>query len=147
MNSITTWDPFRELLDFPSTDQNPATDFEVARFDTNSWNPAVDIAGDDKSFSITADFPDVTKKDIGVPDESVHLAISGERHHESEDENPEKTYHRIERRRGSYLRRFALPGNPDTDKIPVKFEDGAPRVSLPEQEAAPAPERAEIDIQ
>src|SRR6056297_1729551 len=116
MYAVTERSPFSESLNLPSLMSDPFDGLIPAFSDNDRWNPAVDISEDDKSFKISADLPDVKKEDIDVSVENGYLTISGERHHESEEENPEKTFHRIERNHGSFLRRFALPDRVDADK-------------------------------
>ena len=57
------------------------------------------------------------------------LTISGERKLEQEEKN--KTYHRIEREYGTFVRSFALPAGASGDKVSAEFKDGVLKVRLP----------------
>lgn len=96
---------------------------------TSDWAPAVDIKEDEKGFELHADIPGVDPKDIEVSMEQGTLTIRGERHSESEEEKA--GYKRIERARGTFYRRFALPDSADADKITARGEHGVLVVSIP----------------
>jgi HSP20 family protein len=93
------------------------------------WTPRVDIAEDDKSYTIKVELPEVQKKDVKVHVEDGLLTISGERRQEKEEKG--KKFHRVERSYGSFLRSFTLPTNVDDTKIQSKFADGMLEVTLP----------------
>lgn len=60
------------------------------------------------------------------------LQISGERTEEEEDKNDK--WHRIERRRGSFVRRFRLPENVKLDEIKWTLEHGVLTLTVPKKE-------------
>jgi len=125
--------PFRSLL--PSLGGNGLSKL----LENSDWEPAVDIEETDKAFVITADLPDVKKKDINVTIEDGILMLSGTR--EKSDETKEKTFHRVERFHGNYQRSFRLPENVNEDKIDSKLKDGALTITLPKiaiEKKAPA---------
>lgn len=93
------------------------------------WIPAVDIEETDSSFLVTADLPDVKKKDIKVTIEDGLLVIKAER--DKLEEIDKKNYHRIERFHGNYQRSFYLPENADAEKMKAKLSDGALEITLP----------------
>jgi HSP20 family protein len=96
---------------------------------TADWIPRVDIAEDDKAYTIEAELPEVKKNDVKVHVEDGVLTISGERRQEKETK--QKKYHRVERSYGSFLRTFTLPADVDTMKIQSKFADGMLQIVLP----------------
>ncbi|KAK0604794.1 hypothetical protein LWI29_019539 [Acer saccharum] len=65
---------------------------------------------------------------VEVEDDRVIL-ISGERNVDKEDKND--TWHRVERSRGRFSRRFRLPGNVKIDQIKASLENGVLTVTLP----------------
>lgn len=146
MNALTTWNPLRELIESPSSLADPFENFRKALAEPEAWNPAVDISEDEAAFRISVDLPEVKKEDIHVSVDKGYLAISGERHHESEEKNPGKTYHRIERKHGRYLRRFALPDGVDEDQIEAKFDNGVLEVTIPKTESSSLPAGKEIEV-
>lgn len=144
MNSLIQWDPFKEMASLPSLFRLPSVREELKQMGEGEWAPAVDLAEDEENFTITADLPDVKKKDMKISVENGYLIISGERHHESEDKDSKKKYHRIERSYGSYVRRFALPENVDAENIAATCKDGVLEVRLPKIEKKE--EKKAIDV-
>ena len=145
MSSLITWDPFKELSRLSTILGNDRE--ELAKSGNQEWAPAVDIAEDEKSFTITADLPDVKKDDVKVTIQNGHLTISGERKFEKEEEDKKKKYHRIERCYGAYTRSFALPENVDGTAIKAEFKDGVLHVTLPKIASEVAPGQVEVEIE
>lgn len=93
------------------------------------WVPAVDIKEETERFLIHADIPGVDPKDIEVHMENGVLTIQGQREKETKEER--EGFKRIERARGSFLRRFTLPDTADSEKITAKCNNGVLEVSIP----------------
>jgi HSP20 family protein len=74
---------------------------------TSQWAPRVDIKEENDRFLIQADIPGVDPKDIEVSMDKGILSIKGERNTEAREESERFT--RVERARGVFYRRFALP--------------------------------------
>ncbi|KAL2467966.1 Protein DETOXIFICATION 29-like [Forsythia ovata] len=75
----------------------------------------------------------VRKEDLKVQVEVNNiLQISGERVIEQEDENDK--WHRVERRRGSFSRKFRLPENAKLDEIKGGLEHGVLTLTVPKKE-------------
>lgn len=98
----------------------------------SDWAPAVDIREESDRFLIHADIPGVDPKDIDVHMENGVLTISGNR--ESESKVERENYKRVERVRGSFLRRFTLPDTANAEKISAESKHGVLEVSIPKQE-------------
>lgn len=147
-NSLTTWDPFQEFGDLQNrlsslfSTRGGSLAETAAKAD---WAPACDISEDETSYAITADLPDIDKKDVKVSVDDGVLTISGERKHESEEEDNEKRFHRIERSYGKYVRSFRLPPEVDEDAVVAKFENGVLKITLPKT-AEPKVESKEVEI-
>ena len=132
------WDPIREMEEM----QNRLFGRRLAlkkdageeALTVAEWLPAVDIAEDDKEYTIKVELPGVNKEDVRVSVEGGVLSITGERKAEKEEKN--KKYHRIERSYGSFARSFTLPEGTPTDKVSAEFKDGVLRVHLPKDQAA-----------
>jgi len=60
------------------------------------------------------------------------LTLRGERKFEEEKEG--KTFHRVERSYGQFVRSFTLPNNVDRDKIKATFQNGILEIALPKRE-------------
>jgi HSP20 family protein len=89
---------------------------------------SMDVSEDDKAYFIHADLPGVNEKDISIELNEGLLSISGEKLSESEDEN--KTYHRTERRYGSFKRSLQLPSDANEDKISAKMKNGVLEIEI-----------------
>ena len=139
--SPSVWDPMREMEEMQNRVaslfgrtlplKRESGEEEIT---LTEWIPPVDIAEDDKEYSIKIELPGVNKEDLRVSVEGGVLSISGERKAEKEEKN--KKYHRIERTYGSFARSFTLPEGTPTVKVSAEFKDGVLRVHLPKDEAA-----------
>ena len=106
-------------------------DFEASNVATSSWMPLVDIKEEPDRFLIKADIPGVKPEDIEVTMENGALTIRGER--SAEKEEKKESYHRIERSRGSFYRRFAMPDSADADHIKAQGKDGVLEIEIPKR--------------
>src|SRR5271165_636560 len=135
-----SWDPFREIEEMQSRLASligrrvPTPGGREEAFGLTEWMPPVDIAEDDKEYTIKAELPGVSKEEVKVTVEGGVLSISGER--KAEKEEKDKKYHRIERSYGSFVRSFTLPEGTSTDKIGAEFKDGILKLHLPKDEKA-----------
>jgi HSP20 family protein len=71
----------------------------------------------------------VKKEDVKVEFEDGVLTVEGERRQEKEEKG--KTFHKIERGYGKFVRRFALPTEVDATKVSAEFKEGVLNVHLP----------------
>jgi HSP20 family protein len=99
-----------------------------------AWIPAMDIRESKDAYTVTAELPGLTKKDVEITAEDNVLTISGERQLEAEGEN--ENYHRIERSYGSFKRSFTLPIQVIQDKVDARYQNGILTISLPKAEEA-----------
>lgn len=149
MNTLTVWNPFRELDEV----QNRLSSFFGGSFSRMGngngglklaeWSPQVDITEDDKEYLVTADLPEMKKDEVKVTVENGILSISGER--KSEKEAKKKTYHRIERSFGSFERTFTIPEDADAAKMKAEFKEGVLRVHVPKNPAA-RPKKIDVKV-
>ena len=148
-NTLTRWNPLRELEDFQSRILNAFNPASARRGNGQEslaqaeWMPLVDIAEDDKEYLITAELPEVKKEDVKVTMENGVLIITGERKFEKEEKN--KKWHRVERSYGSFARTFALPDDGDAAKVNAEFKDGILTVRVAKSEAA-KPKQIEVKV-
>ena len=89
---------------------------EAARGD---FIPALNVAEDAKSMTVTVELPGFDEKDIQVNASKNLLAISGERKWENVKQG--KDWHRVESRYGSFTRSVPLPENLKTDQVDATF--------------------------
>ncbi len=109
---------------------------------TSQWAPHVDIKEEPNRFVIEADIPGVDPKDIEVHMDKGILSIKGERKHESKEEN--EKYTRVERSRGVFYRRFALPDSADAEGISASGKHGVLEIVIPKRPQA-TPRRITIN--
>jgi HSP20 family protein len=98
---------------------------------TSQWAPHVDIKEEPGRFVILADIPGVDPKDIEVHMEKGILSIKGERKSEAKEENEKFT--RVERSRGVFYRRFALPDSADAEGITASGKHGVLEIVIPKR--------------
>ena len=109
-----------------------AADDDNGRVVTSDWAPAVDIEERDDAFVLYADVPGVEPKAIDISMEDGVLTIRGER--ASVKEEDKGGFKRIERTRGSFYRRFALPDTADAEKVSARGEHGVLEITIPKME-------------
>jgi HSP20 family protein len=98
---------------------------------TSQWVPRVDIKEEINRFVILADIPGVDPKEIEVHMEKGILSIKGERRDEVKEENDKFT--RVERTRGVFYRRFALPDSADAEGITANGKHGVLEIAIPKK--------------
>jgi HSP20 family protein len=109
--------------------------FEGDGGEATSWfSPQANIAETEQQFEITVDVPGMKPDDITIELRQGDLWITGERKHE--EEQKERTYHRIERRYGRFQRVIHLGTGVDADKIEADYKDGVLHIAVPKTEAA-----------
>ncbi|KAL4587727.1 hypothetical protein LXL04_000601 [Taraxacum kok-saghyz] len=133
--SLDLWDPFDGFLS--NTLSNiPATARETS--------VRVDWKETPEAHIFTADLPGLKKEEVKVEmEEGRILQISGERN--SEKEEKDDKWHRVERSSGKFLRRFRLPENAKVDEVKAAMENGVLTVTVPKKEVK-KPEVKAIDI-
>jgi len=81
--------------------------------------------------------PGFKDEELKLRVENGVLTVEGERSFEKEtSDKTGKTWHRVERSYGKFLRSFSLPSNADTAKVEAKLEDGVLHIELPRREEA-----------
>jgi HSP20 family protein len=147
MNTITHWNPFREMEALQSrvlralhpTSNTSAAD---AR-NVTDWTPVVDISEDDTEYLIHAELPDVPRENVTINVENGQLTFSGKR--TFEEESKDRKYHRVERAYGSFTRTFSLPDDTDVERIHAEYKEGMLNIHLPKSESA-RPRRIEVAV-
>ena len=101
--------------------------------DGYTWVPSVDISETDDVFEVRAELPGVAKDDLHVSVKDNLLTLSGEKRQEKADGT--QNHRSVERRYGSFQRRFTLPPEVEKDDIKAEFSDGVLTLSIPKPEA------------
>ena len=120
--SLDVWDPFRNFQ-FP----------ELSRENTAFVSTCVDWKETPEAHVFKADLSGLKKEEVKVEIEDDRvLQIRGERNVEKEEKND--TWHRVERSRGQFMRRFRLPENAKMDEVKASMENGVLTVTVPKEE-------------
>lgn len=146
MNSITRWDPFRNLASLQEQvnrlfEGNLSHERDQSAL--TAWSPSVDVYETENDLVIKADLPEVIEKDIDVRVENNMLTIRGER--KLEQRVKEENYLRMERSCGFFTRSFSLPNTVNTEQIQAQYSDGVLTVTLPKR-AESKPKQVKINV-
>mgnify|MGYP001031072168 FL=1 len=93
--------------------------------------PAMNVWTDEDSAIVTAELPGVNLDNIDISVENDVLTLRGER---QRDEEEGVTYHRRERRYGSFVRTFQMPFRVDAEQVDATFKNGVLNIVLPRAE-------------
>lgn len=137
--NLMRFEPYREIATlqerlnraFSGALSRPERDDEMH---LAAWAPPVDIAEEKDRILITAELPGFREDQIEIQTEDGTLTLRGERKFEKETEG--RSYHRVERSYGQFVRTFSLPNNVDREKIKADFINGLLKVELPKREEA-----------
>ena len=109
----------------------PRTQSPLATWTNSASYPAMNVwTGDDKII-LTAELPGISLEALDISVEEDTLTLRGERRPE---EVEGATYHRRERRHGTFMRTFRLPFRVDADGVEATFKSGVLNISLPRAE-------------
>jgi len=126
---------FRQMVDrlFEGNlfDQGNADESSVV---TSQWVPHVDVKEESDRFVLYADLPGIDPNDIEVSMDKGILTIKGERSSETSEQTDR--FSRIERRYGSFHRRFALPESADPEGIQAHGRNGVLEITIPKRPQA-----------
>ncbi len=117
-------DTFSTMLDQFFNDSFTSTD--------GHFNPAVDIAEDEKAYEISLAIPGAKKEDFKVDLTDGRLTISGERKKEEKKEG--KNFHSIQSQFGKFSKSFQLPDDATAEGIGATYTDGILTINIPKEE-------------
>ncbi|MEJ2210065.1 MAG: Hsp20/alpha crystallin family protein [Anaerolineae bacterium] len=103
-----------------------------SRWSTAGSYPAMNVWTNEDSAILTAELPGIERDDIDISVEDDTVTLRGERWPEKEEEDV--TYHRRERRQGSFARTFRVPFRVDANKVEATFKNGVLNIVLPRAE-------------
>ena len=140
--AIVRWEPFRDLVSLQDRMNRLFNDSFRGLSGTGeddwslggTWAPAVDIYEQNGNVVLKAELPGVDAKEVDIRLENNILTLSGER--KIDNEVKRESYHRVERRYGSFTRAITLPQTVDTEKVEATFDNGVLTITLPKAEAA-----------
>jgi HSP20 family protein len=91
--------------------------------------PSLDLSETDEAVELRMDLPGMDAKDIDVQVNQNMLTVSGQRQEQSEEKG--RTFHRVERRSGTFSRCVTLPCSVKEEAIAAQYRDGVLTVKLP----------------
>ena len=98
---------------------------------TSQWVPRVDIKEEGDRFVIYADIPGVDPKEIEIHMDKGILTLKGERRAENSEQG--ENFTRVERTRGVFHRRFALPESANPEGISATGRHGVLEIVIPKR--------------
>ncbi len=94
-------------------------------------SPRVNVVENEKGLEVTAELPGVDQRDIELDLSEGILTLKAEHKKEKEEGGEGERYHVVERAYGTYMRRFAIPFEPDQDRVEASFDNGVLKISIP----------------
>src|SRR5687767_8414871 len=126
--AIVRWsDPIREFAHLQDRINRAFSD-AYGRSDeglvtSGAWLPPVDIfQNGNQEIVLKAELPDMTREDIDITVDKGTLSIKGEK--KPARDVKEESFHRMERRYGTFSRTFTLPQTVDTSKVGAEYKNG-----------------------
>ncbi len=108
--------------------------FSDNSFFESEWVPRIDVRESDKSVTVIADLPGLSKDDIDVVAEKNILTISGHKSETKEKKDDKQRTVISERRSGSFRRVIQLPDGFKNDAISAEFKNGVLTIDIPRDE-------------
>jgi HSP20 family protein len=147
--AIVRWsDPIREFAQLQDRINRAFSD-AYGRSDeglvtSGSWVPPVDIyQNGNQEIVLKAELPDLAREDIDITVDKGALSIKGAKR--LAQDVKEESFHRMERRYGTFSRTFTLPQTVDTSKVVAEYKNGVLTVRLPLREEA-KPRQIKVDV-
>jgi HSP20 family protein len=135
MSNLTRFDPFAELSRFSPLGDDFFRGFALRPvFQNLEEEPQMrlDVAENDKTYTVKAEIPGVKKEDIKVSIDGNQVSISAEVKKEKEEKEGSKVI-RSERYYGSVSRSFSLAQDVDEGGAQAKYDDGVLVLTLPKK--------------
>lgn len=135
MANITRYDPFSDITRFdPFHNVDDLFKGFLVRPVLREMEPEIklDVAEDDKAYTVRAEIPGVKKEDIKVTVEGNQVSISAELKKEKEEKEGKKVV-RSERYYGKVSRSFSLDHEVDQNAAKAKYTDGVLDLTLPKK--------------
>jgi HSP20 family protein len=93
-----------------------------------------DVAETDGEYLIVAELPGVALEHVNLSIEAGLLTLTVDKRMDADDAT--LTYHRVERRHGTFSRAFRLPEGIDSDRVQATMKDGVLSIRVPKAESA-----------
>jgi HSP20 family protein len=105
------------------------------------WSPAVDVAEDEKEFTVRAEVPGLAPEEIEVTISGNQLVLAGEKKESTEKKG--KDFYQTESRFGAFHRSIPLPQTVDPEKVQAEYANGVLTIHL---EKSPSALAKRIDV-
>lgn len=133
MRPYTGWSsPWREMQRLRREMNRLFSEWPMqATWGTAPAYPAMNVWAYEDSAIVTAELPGVNLEDLDISVEDDVLTLRGQREAEQREG---VTYHRRERRHGSFVRTLRVPFGVDADNVDATFKKGVLNIVLPRAE-------------
>jgi HSP20 family protein len=136
---LVRWDPFRDLVSIQDElsrlfGRTFGGAESIRPSATGGWMPSMDVYETEDRIVAKLELPGIEPDKVDVSVEDSTLTVSGSR--EFSDEVKEESYHRVERRYGSFTRAVTLPQTADTEKVNASFDKGVLTIEIGKAEKA-----------
>jgi len=101
---------------------------------TGAWAPVVDVGETAEAVVVKAELPGINAKDIELTVNDDTLTLAGKREETKEEKG--KTWHRVERSCGAFLRTIALPASVEGTRAEAESRDGLLTITIPKKKEA-----------
>ena len=145
MTYVTRYNPISDLRSLQARVLEPLfgrLNFLDDQSTSNVWAPAADLAEEADRIVVKVEVPGMKESDLKVNFEDGLLTVSGERQFEVKDD---RTYHRVERAYGTFVRSFSLPRTVDAGSITASYRDGVLEIVIPKREES-KPKQIQINV-
>ncbi|MCC7076625.1 MAG: Hsp20/alpha crystallin family protein [Acidimicrobiia bacterium] len=134
-------DPFRDLFEFQFP-RGVSELLDAPGTPAGAWRPPLDLYETREAYVVIVDVPGVPAVKLDVTLEAGVLTVKGERKFHSNV--PEDSFHRVERRFGTFTLSIALPSSKvDSETVTASVADGVLTVEVPKAAQA-LPRRIEV---
>jgi HSP20 family protein len=144
MTTLVRWDPLREAAAMHTELSRLMNGlFEGPTRQTQAWVPTLDVWETDDSIVYAFDLPGLTQEAISIEVEDGSLTVSATR--ERKQETDTQSFHRFERRYGTFARTVGLPQGVAEDEIKARYTNGVLEIAVPKPEQQ-KPKRIEVEV-
>jgi HSP20 family protein len=144
MTTLVRWDPLREAAAMRTELSRLMNGlFEGNGRQEHAWVPTMDVWETQDAVHYAFDVPGLTQDAIQVEVEDGALTVSATRSREQQQDTG--TFHRFERRFGTFSRTIGLPSGVSDEAIDASYVNGVLEIKVPKPEQ-PKPKRIEVAI-
>lgn len=132
--TLRTWDPFNSMRE-----EVEGMLSNLVGDRANTWLaplvvPPMDVSETASAVSVKMDLPGIKPEEIDIQLSGNVLTICGQREETKQEKG--ETFHRVERRAGSFSRSITLPCAVTEVKVDAKYNDGVLTVTMPKTDEA-----------